>query len=459
MFAETGLTSAVIQRSKITDEHLSTVFWLNLGVATVLALIGAAAAPLAARMFDEPRTTMMVAVIMMALPIAALGQVPEAILQRRLSFRAIAAIEWIGTTVSGVAAISLAYAGAGAWALVLQALVAAGIGAVGRIAAVRWVPALVFRKEALKDLSSFSFSVFGGNLLNYGFRKIDNFLIGKYLGAAALGYYALAYNLILFPLLSCGGVILRVMFPTLSRLQHDLPRLRSAYLRTVRMLGTLTLPLVIGIGSTAPLLVLAAYGPQWAPSVPLIRILTVIGILEAVNTTGILLYAIGKPGILVRWAIVSVATMTIAFSIGLRWGVPGVAWTYVVISPILFLMPHFFANRAIGLSAAPLISAILPSFGSAVLMAVIVVGVQPYVVDSIQNAWWAFLTTVAVGAIVYCGAMFAIGAVMGRSSGGAVSWLLGNHLVSANVNTETTETVQARRPIDVPEELHLDRQK
>lgn len=436
MFSETGLTSALIQRPAVTEDHLSTAFWLNLGVAATLALLGATIAPRMSGLFGGPRAAPMLMVIMVALPVTALGQVPEAVLQRRLSFRAIAAIEWLATTISGAAAIVMAFAGFGAWALVLQSLIAATAGSVGRIVAVRWLPAFRFSRVALGDLSSFSFSVFGGSLLNYAFRKIDNFLIGRYLGVAALGYYALAYNLILFPLTTCGAVILRVMFPVLASLQSDRPRLQAAYLRAVRMLGTFTLPLVAGLAATAPILVLAAYGPQWGPAVPLIRILSVIGMVEAVNTSGILLYAVGRPGVLLRWAMVSVVTMTITFSISLRWGVQGVAWSYVVISPILFIMPHIFANHAIGLPSRRLVSAIAPQLGSALLMAFIVILIQGRIQNMIQTPWRVLLVEVAIGATVYCATMFGLGTLRAGGKGGVVAWLLGQHFAAE----QTAET-------------------
>ncbi|HUR00475.1 MAG TPA: lipopolysaccharide biosynthesis protein [Gemmatimonadaceae bacterium] len=427
MFSETGLTSAVIQRPEVTEDHLSTAFWLNLGVAGSLAAIGVIGAPLISKLFGNPGTAPMLAVMMVSLPIAGLGQVPEAILQRRLAFKAIAAIEWLTTTISGAAAILLAFLGFGAWALVLQAIIAATVGSVGRICVVRWLPRFRVSKAALSDLSSFSFSVFGGNLVNYAFRKIDNFLIGRYLGPAALGYYALAYNLILFPLQSVGAVVLRVMFPVLSSLQADRARLRSAYLRTLRVLGSCTLPVIAGLAATAPLVVLVAYGARWGQTASLLRILSVIGMFESVSTAGILLYAVGRPGVLFRWALVSVVTMTIAFSFALRWGVTGIAWTYVIISPILFVMPHIFAVRAIDLPARRALSAVAPALLSSLAMAAIVVLLRSPLEAVLQTPLQVLLAQVVIGIVAYCAIMSGIAAIRTGGRAGIIPWMLGQH--------------------------------
>ncbi len=432
MFSETGLTSALIQRTDVTDKHLSSVFWVNLAVASALAVTGVVAAPLFSALFAEPRTTRILAVLMIALPVAALGQVPESILQRRLAFRSIAIIEWLATVISGVSAVVLAMAGYGVWALVVQALVVALVGSTGRLLAARWRPVFSVDLQSLRHLASFSFSVFGGNLLNYGFRKIDNFLIGRYLGATALGYYALAYNLVLFPLVTCGAVILRVMFPVLSSLQGDYARLRLAYLRTLRLLGTLTLPMVIGLGATAPLLIATAYGAKWAPAAPILRLLTVVGAFEAISTAGILLYAVGRPGVLVRWAIVSIVTMTGAFSVGLRWGPQGVAAMYAIVSPVLFVMPHVFAARSIDLSVRRVIAAAAPPLASALVMGAAVIGIMGAVRHAIPTLWIAFTVTVAIGAIVYSVTLLAIGTVAAGGRG-ALPWILGQHFAEGGI--------------------------
>src|SRR5919202_6370147 len=124
----------------------------------------------------------------------------------------------------------------------------------------------------------------------------------------------------LMPGTSMGGLVGQVMFPALSSLQNDLARFRRGYLRMMRLLSSATIPVVVGLGVTAPLFVKVVYGEQWGLVIPLLQILTVIGIFEATNTFGMVFYAVGAPNLMLKWAIVSLITMAIGFAIGVRWG-------------------------------------------------------------------------------------------------------------------------------------------
>ena len=152
---------------------------------------------------------------------AGLGVVHQAMLQRSLQFRGLAVVDLVSAFVSAVAGIGFAMAGAGVWSLVYQALVLALVSTV-----LLWVvspvrPAFEFHWGEVKQVSSYSLNLTSFNVFNYFIRNADNLLIGKFLGAGPLGYYSLAYRLLLFPLQIITDVTSRVLFPVCSELQDD----------------------------------------------------------------------------------------------------------------------------------------------------------------------------------------------------------------------------------------------
>ena len=106
--------------------------------------------------------------------------------------------------------------------------------------------ALRFSLASLRSLGGFSANVFGTRVLFYLNRKLDHMLIGRFLGAAALGAYAVAYNVMLVPLSRIAQPIVEVLFPAISRIQDDRQRMAAMWLRANRMIGAITIPAMVG---------------------------------------------------------------------------------------------------------------------------------------------------------------------------------------------------------------------
>src|SRR6266436_3345111 len=55
IFSTVGLSSATIQKAIVTDEQISTLFWVNMLVGTLLACLCVVTGPVLVRFFNEPR--------------------------------------------------------------------------------------------------------------------------------------------------------------------------------------------------------------------------------------------------------------------------------------------------------------------------------------------------------------------------------------------------------------------
>ncbi len=425
IFSDMGLASALVQRAEVDEEHLSTAFWVNVALGVALALLGMALAFPLSRLYHEPRAGALLMAMMLTLPLSSVGQVPGVLLQRRLEFRSLALIDLGSSLASGLLGLLLAHEGAGVWALAAQYIGLALLSSLGRLIASRWRPRLLFRPQRVRDLLSFSASVLGGALVNYAVCNIDNALIGGALGTAALGMYVMAYNLVLLPGQSIGGLVNQVLFPALASMQNDPARLRGAYLRALRVVALLAFPCVAGLGATAPLFVHVVYGPQWAPAVPLLEVLCIVGLWQAINLSSMIFYAMGRPNVVLGWAIVSLAVLCVGFAVGVHGGAVGVAWSYAVLTPIVCLVPHLLAYRFISLRLPLFAAAVLPFLCASLIMAAMV---RLSLQMTPLFRWPAvdLLALALLGASIYGALLIAMGVLLNR--GKWMPWLLGHHM-------------------------------
>jgi O-antigen/teichoic acid export membrane protein len=433
-FQDLGLSAALVQRADLEADHLDTAFWINVTAGFALGLVGVALSPLISVIFREARLTSILMVMMITLPINGLGWASHSLLQRRLTFKKIAVVEWLSMFLSGITAIVLALLGSGVWALVAQNIVMAVVSAAGRLIAAGWRPGFSFSTKRFRELLSFSSGAFGYFLVNHGMRNIDNAIVGAVLGTTALGYYSLAYNLILMPGMTVCGIVGRVMFPALCSVQNEPSRFRQVYLRMARTITLATFPLIIGLGATASLFVTTIYGPQWAPAVPVLRILIVIGFFEGMTVWGPAAWARGQTKMSVLTAIISLISMAVAFSIGVRWGLTGVAWAYVAVSPIVFIVPHLWTNRIIGLPLVALLKAIGPALIAALVMGIVVSLVNLSRLYVPTSQWLSLVSYIALGGTIYAFVLLCAAVICGQRRA-VFSWIIGGRLAELETSS------------------------
>lgn len=237
-----------------------------------------------------------------------------------------------------------------------------------------WRPKKIFNWNRVRELLGFGLNRTGFNLVNYFSRNFDNLLIGKYLGLAPLGYYNLAYKLLLFPINNISQVIAKVMFSSFSIIQDDKERIRRAYMKAIRYIALFTFPLMLGLSILAPEFVQLIYGPQWIRSIFVLRILSLVGMFQSISTlNGIIYQSQGRSDLQFRIGLIFALITCASFVVGLRWNIEGVTICYALTAAIL-LVPNFaIAFKLIELRLDHFLKQLLPIFGSNFLMAVSVI--------------------------------------------------------------------------------------
>jgi O-antigen/teichoic acid export membrane protein len=408
-FRDLGTATAIIQRPTVSRHLLSSLFWINVAVGLLMCITVAATAQTVASFFRSPELAGILRVLSLSLWIASASVVHNAILTRAMLFKAVALTELVAALAGYLVALTCAYAGLGVWSLVFASVTSSLTNTIGYWAGARFAPRFEFNWSEVKSIAGFSSNLSAFGIVNYACRNVDNLIVGKVLGSVSLGFYQMAYNLMLTPIQNISTMISQVLFPAFSRIQDDSERFRHAYVRGCMVIALLTFPVMAGLGVVADPLIRAVLGPKWIGAIPIFQILVPVGLVQSVQTTvGIVYQAKGRTDLLFRWGLLVLVAVTSAFLVGVRFGAVGVAAAYAIVYVIFLIYPGFaLCFRLIGIRFRDFVSALLPQLMLTISMSVIcyawLMGLRTVF---ISNLWVQLLSTALLGATVYVAGLF-----------------------------------------------------
>ena len=326
MLSTAGLSSATVQQTAITDEQISTLFWINLALGIVLALMSAASAPALVAFYHQPRLFWVTIAVGFGFVLNGAGVQHSALLERQLRYVALTVIDLVSQVGGIVVALWMALAGLGYWALVAAALVSPAISTVCMWLTAAWIPGAPRWERATLPMLRFGGTITLNGLVVYVAFNFDKVLLGRFWGADALGMYGRAYQLVTIPTSNLSTAVGGVAFSALSRLQHDPDRLRRYFLRGYSLVVSLTIPTTIFCAMFSNDIVLVILGPKWLEAAVIFRLLAptvlIVGMLKPFTW---LLYSVGLARRNLMIALVVAPLVIAAYSIGLPFGPKGVA--------------------------------------------------------------------------------------------------------------------------------------
>ena len=356
VFADMGISNAIIYRQDSTHEELSSLYWLNIFAGVSIFLLIWILSPPVAAFYKEIRLTNLLRLTGIIFLIVPFGQQFQILLQKELKFNSLAGIEISSSVIGTVTAILTAFAGQGVYSLVWGQIVGASCRTLALVVVgwKNWRPSFRFSIKAIKEYIGFGLYQMGERGLNYFSWNLDKLLIGRLLGAEALGFYSVAYQLMLRPMQIINPVITKVAFPLFSKIQNDDLRLRNGYLQVVEVIAFVSMPVYFGMYAVSDSLVPLLLGQGWVDAVAIFNILVILGMFYSLgNPVGSLLLSKGRAD-LGFWLNVFAATISVpAIIIGSRWGTTGVAWALVLITAFA-LFPCGFVLRWFVVKLRPL---------------------------------------------------------------------------------------------------------
>ncbi|HEY3312738.1 MAG TPA: oligosaccharide flippase family protein, partial [Anaerolineales bacterium] len=221
VMSDLGVTPALIYHPKDEDTSVTT-FWLGLLIGILLFVVTWIGAPLVGMFFQDPRAIPVTRVLAISYPINALGTTHQAVLQKNLAFGRTFLPNLAQAMVKGLGSIVLAVLGFGAWSLIGGQLWGVAAGALAFWWASRWWPSFTFKPKIARSLLSYGFKIVGVDLLGILLLNLDYLLVGRYLGAASMGVYTLAFRMPDLLILQFARILSSVIFPIYTRMR-DVP--------------------------------------------------------------------------------------------------------------------------------------------------------------------------------------------------------------------------------------------
>lgn len=404
IFRDFGLSTAALQASKLTQQQHSNLFWANVLVGIALGVTVFLVGPAIAEFYGQPEIADLARLLAIVYVLNGATTQFRTRVNRSLRFVALAAIDVVPYIVGIIAAITLAAAGLGVWALALQQIVTALAGLIGAAASARWRPSLP-RRTPMDGLFRFGASLVGAQLISYATRNIDSIGIGRVWGPHSLGLYDRAYQLMVLPLSQINTPMSRVAIPVLSRSRD----VRDDYIRYVRKAQLVALYGTSAIYSVAivlgPELVTLFLGQGWEATGRLLQILAVGGVFRSLVQVAYWIYmSRGLATAQLKYFLVAQPLLALIILAGLWGGPEGVAWAHSLGFICYWVISIWWVGRVAALPVRGLFSDAIRAVGIVAVPATVLGLAVKALISASSIGSWA--VPAAVGALVlgYAGA-------------------------------------------------------
>lgn len=379
--AELGMISAVIHRDDHTPERISTIFWLNTMLATAMYGVVYLAAPFMARLHGHEIIEDLFKVCGLSLLLRAIYAMPQALLKKQLRFKEWSLIRITANLVDFGIRIYAGLSGWGVWCFIVGALARNVVYAVATPVVAGWRPRFAFNIRQSMNYIKFGARASAGHILFHFYTNIDYQIVNIYFGAAALGAYRAAYELVLEPVRILSDIVVGVAFPAFSRLKANMNAVVEQYIAFTRQNLVVVLTFMAFILIAAEELLVVILKPEYEVAATAARILAIVGVLRSLShLCPPLLDGLGRPDRTLRYQVVAAVVLTGCFvlfahflgdelgfmAVAVAWAV-GYPLAFAVLSMLVFSMirlaPRSYLRRIIGIPLCVLIACL---FGLAI---------------------------------------------------------------------------------------------
>lgn len=335
VFVDSGFSSAIVQKKKLSNSDLSTVFYLNLGVSVVVFTLLYFSAPWIADFYDQKQLINIVRVLSLIIILYAFTIVQNSLLKRDIKFKLKTRIEIVSQILSGIIAIYLAYKGYGVWALVWKTLFNQIFINIQLWLTNNWFPSIVFSKNSFKELFTFSSKLLISGIIDKVYTQMNRLVVGKFFPAAELGYYTRAEQFQNLPSHAISNSLMSFLLPVFSKMQEEPVRMKKAAQRVLKIVMFFNVNAMILMGILAGPIIQILLGDKWLPTVPYLQLLIFVGVFYPMHAINVqILTALGRSDLFLRIEIlkkiIGIAPILLGIFIGIKAMIIGMIFTSII---------------------------------------------------------------------------------------------------------------------------------
>lgn len=407
LFAGLGLTFALIQSQAPRGQVAFQSFVITSGIGTLLCLLILANIHPLAALLGKAEIAPILAWLAPLVFIGGLAMVPEALMQKQMLFNRISVVVISGELTYVGLALAFAYAGFGIWSLVYAALTKSVLILVLDWILTpgwEWITPKPWDGKLMKKLLSFGLQSTGGGVTTFIYSFIDNFAVTRWLGTIQLSYYQKSFDFTSRTVDGLNNVISAVLLPSYAQIQSERDRLSRAYLKSLRLISFIIVPVTMGMLIVAPEMVVTFLTDKWKPMIAPFQILCVASMVKPLSaTTSVLFTSVGHPGYNFRAGLMIIIVLVPMIALLLPYGIVGVAFAVLIAQVIGFGYNMFQVTRILEKTASRMPVAILPSIVAAGLM-VLAVALTKAPLASLAGGIhtpWSLGGLIVIGGVVY----------------------------------------------------------
>ena len=403
-FSQTGFQVALIQKKENIEDYLNSAWTIGILRGVVLFSILYFIAPYVAVFFNVPPAKPVIQVIGLSILLQAFTNIGIVYFQKELQFNKQFVYQLSGSLADFIVAVSTALILRSVWALVFGLLAGNLIRLIASYFIHPYRPHISFDMRKAKELFAFGKWILGSSILIFLITQGDDIFLGKLLGATMLGFYQMAYRISNMPSTEITSVISQVIFPAYSKLQHDIRRLREAYLRVLQVTTFLSFPIAGLIFVLAPDFTKIFLGEKWMPMVPVMKVLVFAGLVRSIaSTSGRIFYAVGKPKIDTKLQIVRLFVLAaLIYPFTLKWGIMGTS--------LVVFLSILISGIGFSLSAMKITECCIISYTKTIVFPLINVSIAILPILKLKTIMgtgiWEFITFTCIGILTYFAATY-----------------------------------------------------
>jgi len=365
-----GVGQALIARRDKVEEAANAAIVSGFVSGMLLFAVAWFGAPYLAIFFEDDRITTLFRALAIVIPISAVGAIPSALIQRSLRFKA-KFVPDIGRSVAkGIFSVVLAWQGFGVWSLIIGQIAGEVVATLILFALAGWRPTWKFDRRVNREVMGYGSSIISIGIAGALISNVDYLLVGKVLGATALGFYTFAYRIPDLVIRNTNFVIGKVAFPLLAQVQSDETELRVAYGTLLRYVALFAIPAGIGLALIAPRFIDTFFPDRWEPATIVMQLISLSLAISAIgHLPGIIYKAINRPEILNWLSIAKLIATGIVLWFGVRWGINGVAVGQVGLAVMFVIIDVVVVARVLRFGARDTFQAIAPTLAATHVMA------------------------------------------------------------------------------------------
>ncbi|MEK7572930.1 MAG: lipopolysaccharide biosynthesis protein [Patescibacteria group bacterium] len=283
VFTETGVNVILVQEKEDIKKYINSAWIISIVRGVLIALVIFSSAPFIANFFKSPESKILLQIISVVPLIRGFVNPFSVKFQKYLEFHKEFWYRFVIFLVDAIVSISFAFITKNAMSLVFGLIAGALLEVILSFLLIKPVPYLSFNKEYITKIFHRGKWVTLSGIFNYLYHNADNIIVGKILGIASLGLYEMAYRISLLPITEVADVVQKVVFPVYTKISGDKERLRKAFAKTLISVSIFSIPFGITIFLFAKDIVLLLLGAQWVSIIPVLRILSIFGVIRAIS--------------------------------------------------------------------------------------------------------------------------------------------------------------------------------